>query len=800
MNETTIIALENYYVQKLKDIDDYINKIAGKNDYQEKRMFTIMKLDNIEKEIMTRDWSTDYSSKRKSFRPLIYKLYNKLNYCPPKRNKQDFERNYNEERYQKPEHNPNRADVSKCPAEVYTETSYNFNESIPITNKNESLNPMADKTYIKLRDSFIKKLESIEKQINDLLKQNAVNKNYRKQKKLIIAQLDDIEQEIMMYDWGIYNVIARKDLRVSMNKLYKKLNYCPPRRNKQDFERKEYKDPEQNPNREDLSNCEQEPEDVDQLYNFYVQKLKEINKYIDNLQKPNHNRKEYKQRNTIILELDNLEERIMKHDWDINYRTRLRPLLYYLYNKLKYCPPNRPQSHFERKHEEYKNPVQNNNRDNVSKCETEQYEDENNMYANILDIQHQINLSKKMKQRSDVNVLVYSQMENNILKNIDEVENSIRNKFWYEDLIPIINGMKILCDYVFDGKITLGGTVNYSSEKNIKNELAIIQNDINALQNNSSHIYYLKESLVNIIKKLNDVENQVNKNQWNAKFSEKISTLNEQLDDIYEHFFMSVHHEVKISIVYINKADADEIKSKISIYKLQRVSKLEIEYDLIDANKVDESLFTTTDYIIFIFPNSVKSFFSQPKIERMVGFIIRLNDTGKCIVLNKPNFNYFDTMKFKFENDIDKFLKVLFSFNDKTAEIKRRTENCRMVPWYIWINKDFQRFYKEREDTHAFRQLRKVRVYTVKQSFFVLLLDYMSALYVKIVEDDSEQLYDNRHNYKLQESVEDDSEKLYDNRLKFGRSNRRKVKKYDGTMLRRVHRLHEKLRRRKLRR
>ena len=184
----------------------------------------------------------------------------------------------------------------------------------------------------------------------------------------------------------------------------------------------------------------------------------------------------------------------------------------------------------------------------------------------------------------------------------------------------------------------------------------------------------------------------------------------------------------------------------------------------------------------------------------MVGLLIRLNDTGKCIVLNKPNFNYFDTMKFKFENDIDKFLEVLFSFNDTTGEIKRRTENCRMVPWYIWINKDFQRFYKEREDTHAFRQLRKVRVYTVKQSFFVLLLDYMSALYVKIVEDDSEQLYDNRHNYKLQESVEDDSEKLYDNRLKFGRSNRRKVKKYDGTMLRRVHKLHEKLKRRKLRR
>ena len=45
-----------------------------------------------------------------------------------------------------------------------------------------------------------------------------------------------------------------------------------------------------------------------------------------------------------------------------------------------------------------------------------------------------------------------------------------------------------------------------------------------------------------------------------------------------------------------------------------------------------------------------------------------------------------------------------------------------------------------------------------------------------------------------------DSEQLYDHRYKFGRSNPRKVKKSDGAMLRRVHRLHEKLKRRKLRR
>ena len=107
-----------------------------------------------------------------------------------------------------------------------------------------------------------------------------------------------------------------------------------------------------------------------------------------------------------------------------------------------------------------------------------------------------------------------------------------------------------------------------------------------------------------------------------------------------------------------------------------------------------------------------------------------------------------------------------------------------MVPWYIWINKDFQKFYKDREGKNVFTLLSKVRVYTVKQSFFVLLLDFNSIHYMKIVEDDSEQLYDHRYN--------------------FGRSHRRKLinetKVTKDAMLRRVHRSHEKLKRRNLRR
>ena len=178
-------------------------------------------------------------------------------------------------------------------------------------------------------------------------------------------------------------------LRPLIYKLYKELNYCPPKRNKQDFERtydEEYKDPEHNSNREDLSKCEPEVyteiEDVHGLYNHYVKQLKNINEYIDNLQKQNLSKDEYKQRRkNIIINLDILEKQIMKDNWDgiyhIYYRTHLRPLIYYLYKKLRYCPPNRPKRHFERKYEEYENPVQNHDREDVSKCETEQYEDEN---------------------------------------------------------------------------------------------------------------------------------------------------------------------------------------------------------------------------------------------------------------------------------------------------------------------------------------------------------------------------------------------------------------------------------------
>ena len=170
MNSRTLIELENYYLKKLKDIDDYINTIKGKLNYEEKRMYTIMKLDKIEKEIMTRDWSNDYSSKRKSFRPLIYKLYKKLNYCPPKRNKQDFERKY-EEPYKDPEHNPNRADLSNCEPEDVHEL-YNY---------------------------YVKELKNINDYIIEV--QNLSKQEYKQRRETIILHLDNLEERIMKHNW-----------------------------------------------------------------------------------------------------------------------------------------------------------------------------------------------------------------------------------------------------------------------------------------------------------------------------------------------------------------------------------------------------------------------------------------------------------------------------------------------------------------------------------------------------------------------------------------------------------------------
>ena len=135
-----------------------------------------------------------------------------------------------------------------------------------------------------------------------------------------------------------------------------------------------------------------------------------------------------------------------------------------------------------------------------------------------------------------------------------------------------------------------------------------------------------------------------------------------------------------ISIVYINKEDALKLVSKIRTENKIKQPELILTCNVIDINDVKESSFQVSDYIIFIFPKSVSQLKSclsgQPKIEQMIGWIVRLNETGKCIVLNKPKFKYFEKMKFKFNGNFDTFMNVLFSFNDINNEIALRTTKC----------------------------------------------------------------------------------------------------------------------------
>jgi hypothetical protein len=153
----------------------------------------------------------------------------------------------------------------------------------------------------------------------------------------------------------------------------------------------------------------------------------------------------------------------------------------------------------------------------------------------------------------------------------------------------------------------------------------------------------------------------------------------------------------------------------------------------------------------------------------MVGLIIRLNDTGKCIVLNKPKFKFFETMKFKFEDTNNPLGELFLSFLHNTKNIKPRNEQCRLVPWFAWIDKTFQEYYNEHTDN--FDDLKNVYVHSLPEERWMLTLIFEERSDVLIVKDDSS--------------------------YKFGRSNRHKLihetKVYDKKMLRRVHKLREKL-------
>ena len=293
-----------------------------------------------------------------------------------------------------------------------------------------------------LYEKILSSLRSINADIINLNRFKNEN-DIKTKKRIIIEDLDKIEQIIMKGDWGDDSYKTRLELRSKIYDLYKKLPYCPPKRSKRQYtlHSNEYEDSEEFSNREDLSNCPERDEpfteteydlnkpqvpqdkmymeaqvaqkntdttDAQALYFYFIEQLKEINSYIDKLPSQSVDEAEYiKRRKDIIKQLDIIEEQIMRNDWGgiyhFYYRTHIRPLLYYLYNKIKYCPPNRLKRHYERKTEKYEKPVENSNREKITNCPAELYtydDDKDDVYKIIREIQSLINELKKMTKLS----------------------------------------------------------------------------------------------------------------------------------------------------------------------------------------------------------------------------------------------------------------------------------------------------------------------------------------------------------------------------------------------------------------
>ena len=169
-------------------------------------------------------------------------------------------------------------------------------------------------------------------------------------------------------------------------------------------------------------------------------------------------------------------------------------------------------------------------------------------------------------------------------------------------------------------------------------------------------------------------------------------------------------YNVYISIVYIDISEAKKLKQLI----IDRYSKnmridLNIGFEMIDILKVNIMSFHLSDYIIFNFPKSViKCSRNQPKIEKMIGWAIKMNDTGKCVVLNKPKFKFFNKFIFNFEDPnkstLDMFIEFLVSLSQKDSKIIPRDDTLekyhsrRAIPWLIWIHDDFQKIFTKYKD------------------------------------------------------------------------------------------------------
>ena len=238
------------------------------------------------------------------------------------------------------------------------------------------------------------------------------------------------------------------------------------------------------------------------------------------------------------------------------------------------------------------------------------------------------------------------------------------------------------------------------------------------------------------------------------------------------------YDHISIAIVSTNISESDKLENKIKNDTLHRMSHLNVRFHkLLLKERFEEYMFEFDDYIIFKFPKKYCAL-NQPDIEEMIGWAVRLNNTGKCLMLNKPK-NFFDNMLLKFNSDYDTFINDICSF--EKSNIINRDDTCRnRIPWSVWIHPTFQHFY--RRNKHKFENSSKIKIICPPgKSVWHLIL-----------------LWNNSR-----EVITGTQSNVTDRPARFGLihwSNRRKVKKSDGAMLRRIHKLHEKLKRRKLRR
>ena len=216
---------------------------------------------------MKGDWGDDTYNTRLELRSKIYELYKTLPYCPPKRSKRQYTLHSNE--YEDSEAISNRDDLSNCPErdEPFTETDNNLNEPrIPQNEMYKEVNRSAIDNYkpyladvtikeeelTNLENHFLKKLKGIDEQINELQKQSPDTSNYKQERKTIIDQLDNVEKEIMTQNWDVYRFTIRRNFRPLIYRLYKKINYCAPKRDKRQYEQEKYEDPEEILDRENF--------------------------------------------------------------------------------------------------------------------------------------------------------------------------------------------------------------------------------------------------------------------------------------------------------------------------------------------------------------------------------------------------------------------------------------------------------------------------------------------------------------------------------------------------------------------